>query len=225
MKNSKLRVVFGWPHFVSLALALAWRVKAGLYTEVKVGVGLWGHGSLKYNLQAFLSVERASDVWILFPSRFPKFLNFYVEAQEENTREDELMKLIWCSSLCCCSMLVRASGGSLMAEWCDEGGCCNGFESKIDVDTNRFLLLSGREEFGEDEYGGDGACVSSDDLHCGDDWLPARMAREEDDSVRGRRLLMVLALVVTGFAVALMVVNGDDDEIVVVPSVFKCHFT
>ncbi|WVY92653.1 hypothetical protein V8G54_031741 [Vigna mungo] len=138
--------------------------------------------------------------------------------KRKRRRTDEIdLVFLFAGATCCCSMLVRAGGGSLMVEWCDEGECCNGFEflRENNVDTDVFLLRGGREDV-EDEDGGGSACVSGGDLRCGDGWLPMRMAREKDDSVRGRRLLMVLALVVTSSAVALMVVNGDDGEIVVV---------
>ncbi|WVZ14625.1 hypothetical protein V8G54_012191 [Vigna mungo] len=86
---------------------------------------------------------------------------------------------------------------------------------KVMLTLMRSCFAVEEKSCGEDEDGGGGACVSSW-WRCGDGWLPARMTREEDDSVRGRRLLMGLALVVTGSTVVLIVVNGDDGEIVVV---------
>ncbi|KOM30027.1 hypothetical protein LR48_Vigan845s005500 [Vigna angularis] len=118
-------------------------------------------------------------------------------------------------------MLVRAASGSLMAEW-----------SESDVDTDAFLLRGGREELrlcsfdfqvekmkmvaathvlAAKTYAVEMVGYQRE-WHAGKMIVFVEEGREKRD---GSRLLMVLALVVTGYAAALMVVNGDDGEIVV----------
>ncbi|WVZ25667.1 hypothetical protein V8G54_004211 [Vigna mungo] len=155
------------------------------------------------------------------------FLDFDVEAREENAREDELMKLIWCSSLQVRHINEWVSWMKVL--FFNAGANCWWWVLQwlrvLAREVMRFCVFGLWFGFagGEDEDGGDGACASSDNLRYGDGWLPARMAREEDDSVMGRRLLMVLTLVVTDFAMVLMVVNGDDGEIVTVAMLDDAH--
>ncbi|WVY94664.1 hypothetical protein V8G54_033752 [Vigna mungo] len=130
------------------------------------------------------------------------FLDFNVEVREENAKEDELMKLIWC----CCSMLVRAVGGSLMAECCDEVLAREVMQLLVfglDLQVEKMKMVAVAHVLAT-------ATCAVEMIGYRREWHAMKMivSMEEGREKRGGlRLLMVLALVVTGSIMAVAVLN------------------